>query len=155
MHERQAIKKRVKSLLEGIWLSFYCYPATTGYLFLIISDQQFIDRFSFLGYGTDGTEDADSLDMETGIEVVEEGVLRILLTGVGVGEHSFASLPSQVLAESGQFYLAVVIEVVRHVGGTGTGLVDGFVGRVEVEERFLSRVFFRLAVVSVQDDDVL
>ena len=47
MHERQAIKKRVKSLLEGIWLSFYCYPATTGYLFLIISDQQFIDRFSF------------------------------------------------------------------------------------------------------------
>lgn len=81
MHERQAIKKRVKSLLEGIWLSFYCYPATTGYLFLIISDQQFIDRFSFLGYGTDGTEDADSLDMETGIEVVEEGVLRVLLPG--------------------------------------------------------------------------
>lgn len=85
MHERQAIKKRVKSLLEGIWLSFYCYPATTGYLFLIISDQQFIDRFSFLGYGTDGTEDADSLDMETGIEVVEEGVLRVLLPGIGVG----------------------------------------------------------------------
>ena len=81
MHERQAIKKRVKSLLEGIWLSFYCYPATTGYLFLIISDQQFIDRFSFLGYGTDGTEDADSLDMETGIEVVEEGVLRVLFAG--------------------------------------------------------------------------
>ena len=42
MHERQAIKKRVKSLLEGIWLSFYYYPATTGYLFLIISDQQFM-----------------------------------------------------------------------------------------------------------------
>ena len=80
---------------------------------------------------------------------------RILLTGVGVGEHSFASLLSQVLAESGQLYLAVVIEVVRHVGGTGTGLVDGFVGRVEVEERFLSRVFFRLAVVPVQDDDAL
>ena len=73
MHERQAIKKRVKSLLEGIWLSFYCYPATTGYLFLIISDQQFIDRFSFLGYGTDGTEDADSLDMETGIVCDETG----------------------------------------------------------------------------------
>ena len=91
MHERQAIKKRVKSLLEGIWLSFYCYPATTGYLFLIISDQQFIDRFSFLGYGTDGTEDADSLDMETGIEVVEEGVLRVLLPGIGVGKHSFGT----------------------------------------------------------------
>ena len=117
MHERQAIKKRVKSLLEGIWLSFYCYPATTGYLFLIISDQQFIDRFSFLGYGTDGTEDADSLDMETGIEVVEEGVLRVLLTGVGVGEHSFASLLSQALTESGQLYsLAEIcqISVLRH-----------------------------------------
>ena len=93
--------------------------------------------------------------MEAGVQVVEEGVLWILLTGVGVGEHSFASLLSQVPAESGQLYLAVVIEVVRHVGGTGTGLVDGLVGRVEVEERFLSRVFFRLAVVPVQDDDAL
>ena len=85
--------------------------------------------------------------MEAGVQVVEEGVLRVLLTGIGVGEHSFASFLSQVLAESGQFYLAVVIEVVRHVGGTGTGLIDGFVGRVEIKERFLSRVFFRLAVV--------
>ena len=93
--------------------------------------------------------------MEAGVQVVEEGVLWILLTGVGVGEHSFASLLSQVPAESGQLYLTVVIEVVRHVGGTGTGLVDGLVGRVEVEERFLSRVFFRLAVVPVQDDDAL
>lgn len=104
MHERQAIKKRVKSLLEGIWLSFYCYPATTGYLFLIISDQQFIDRFSFLGYGTDGTEDADSLDMETGIEVVEEGVLRVLLPGIGVGKHSFGTGFTYSLAEICQIY---------------------------------------------------
>lgn len=93
--------------------------------------------------------------MEAGVQVVEEGVLRVLLTGGGVGEHSFAAFLSQVLAESGQFYLAVVIEVVRHVGGTGTGLADGFVGRVEVEERFLSRVFFRLAVVPIQNDDAL
>ena len=108
MHERQAIKKRVKSLLEGFWLSFYCYPATTGYLFLIISDQQFIDRFSFLGYGTDGTEDADSLDMETGIEVVEEGVLRVLLPGIGVGKHSFGTGFTYSLAEICQ------ISVLRH-----------------------------------------
>lgn len=105
MHERQAIKKRVKSLLEGIWLSFYCYPATTGYLFLIISDQQFIDRFSFLGYGTDGTEDADSLDMETGIEVVEEGVLRVLLPGIGVGKHSFGTGFTYSLAEICQIFV--------------------------------------------------
>lgn len=60
MHERQAIKKRVKSLLEGIWLSFYCYPATTGYLFLIISDQQFIDRFF---KGKTHTEIAEELNL--------------------------------------------------------------------------------------------
>ena len=125
------------------------YPA------LIVTDQQFVDRLPLLGYGTNRAEDAQPLDMEAGVQVVEEGVLRVLLTGIGVGEHSFASFLSQVLAESGQFYLAVVIEVVRHVGGTGTGLIDGFVGRVEVEERFLSRVFFRLAVVPVQDDDAL
>ena len=35
--------------------------------------------------------------MEADVQVVEEGVLRILLTGVGVGEHSFASLPSKSL----------------------------------------------------------
>lgn len=110
MHERQAIKKRVKSLLEGIWLSFYCYPATTGYLFLIISDQQFIDRFSFLGYGTDGTEDADSLDMETGIEVVEEGVLRVLLPGIGVGKHSFGTGFTYSLAEICQVDLLFISE---------------------------------------------
>jgi len=125
------------------------YPA------LIITDQQFIDRLPLLGYGTYRTEDAQPLDMETGVQVVEEGVLRVLLTGIGVGEHSFATLLSQVLAESGQLYLAVVIEVVRHIGGAGTGLVDGFIGRIEIEERFLSRVFFRLAVVPVQDDDAL
>ena len=93
--------------------------------------------------------------MEAGVQVVEEGVLWILLTGVGVGEHSFASLLSQALTESGQLYLAVVIEVVRHIGGAGSGLVDGFVGRVEVEERFFSRISSRLAVVPVQDDDAL
>ena len=125
------------------------YPA------LIVTDQQFVDRLPLLGYGTNRAEDAQPLDMEAGVQVVEEGVLRVLLTGIGVGEHSFASFLSQVLAESGQFYLAVVIEVVRHVGGTGTGLIDGFVGRVEIKERFLSRVFFRLAVVPVQDDDAL
>ena len=86
---------------------------------LIIPYQQFVDRLPFLGYGTYRAEDAQPLDMEAGVQVVEESVLRILLTGVGVGEHSFASLLSQVLAESGQLYLAVVIEVVRHVGGTG------------------------------------
>ena len=137
-------------------LTFWTAPLyNQEYPALIVTDQQFVDRLPLLGYGTNRAEDAQPLDMEAGVQVVEEGVLRVLLTGIGVGEHSFASFLSQVLAESGQFYLAVVIEVVRHVGGTGTGLIDGFVGRVEIKERFLSRVFFRLAVVPVQDDDAL
>lgn len=37
--------------------------------------------------------------MESGIEVVEESVLRILLTGVGVGKHSFATRFAYFLAE--------------------------------------------------------
>ena len=130
---RQAIKKRVKSLLEGIWLSFYCYPATTGYLFLIISDQQFIDRFSFLGYGTDGTEDADSLDMETGIEVVEEGVLRVLLPGIGVGKHSFGTGFTYSLAEICQVDLLFISEVLWHVGGAGVTLIDRLIRRVKIK----------------------
>ena len=120
MHERQAIKKRVKSLLEGIWLSFYCYPATTGYLFLIISDQQFIDRFSFLGYGIDGTEDADSLDMETGIEV-------------GVGKHSFGTGFTYSLAEICQVDLLFISEVLWHVGGAGVTLIDRLIRRVKIK----------------------
>lgn len=133
MHERQAIKKRVKSLLEGIWLSFYCYPATTGYLFLIISDQQFIDRFSFLGYGTDGTEDADSLDMETGIEVVEEGVLWVLLPGIGVGKHSFGTGFTYFLAEICQVDLLFISEVLWHVGSAGVALIDRLIRRVKIK----------------------
>ena len=112
MHERQAIKKRVKSLLEGIWLSFYCYPATTGYLFLIISDQQFIDRFSFLGYGTDG---------------------RVLLPGIGVGKHSFGTGFTYSLAEICQVDLLFISEVLWHVGGAGVTLIDRLIRRVKIK----------------------
>lgn len=52
---------------------------------LIIPYQQLIDRFPFLGNGADRTEDAQPLDMETVVQVVEEGVQRILLARVGVG----------------------------------------------------------------------
>lgn len=37
--------------------------------------------------------------METGIEVVEEGVLRVLLPGIGVGKHSFGTGFTYSLAE--------------------------------------------------------
>ena len=92
-------------------LTFWTAPLyNQEYPALIVTDQQFVDRLPLLGYGTNRAEDAQPLDMEAGVQVVEEGVLRVLLTGIGVGEHSFASFLSQVLAESGQFYLAVVNE---------------------------------------------
>ena len=92
MHERQAIKKRVKSLLEGIWLSFYCYPATT-----------------------------------------EEGVLRVLLPGIGVGKHSFGTGFTYSLAEICQVDLLFISEVLWHVGGAGVTLIDRLIRRVKIK----------------------
>lgn len=46
--------------------------------------------------------------METGIEVVEEGVLRVLLPGIGVGKHSFGTGFTYSLAEIYQIYAVYV-----------------------------------------------
>ena len=54
-------------------------------LYLIIPYQQLIDGFPFLGNGADRAEDAQPLDMETIVQIVEEGVQRILLARIGVG----------------------------------------------------------------------
>lgn len=89
--------------------------------------------------------------MEAVVQVVEEGVARILLARIRVGEHSFAAGIPQVLAELGQADLVVVVEVVRHVGGTAARLVDRLVGRIEIEEGFLSGILRCLAVVALQD----
>lgn len=51
---------------------------------LIISYQQLVDRFSLLGYGAYGTENAQTLDMETVIQVIEECIGWVLLAGIGV-----------------------------------------------------------------------
>ena len=51
--------------------------------------------------------------METGIEVVEEGILRILLPGIGVGKHSFATRFVYFLTEICQGDLLFVPEVLR------------------------------------------
>ena len=91
--------------------------------------------------------------MEAVIQVIEEGVGRILLARVRVGEHSFAAGISQVPAEFGQADLVVVVEVIGHVGGAAARLVDRLVGRVEVEEGLLTGVLAGLSVVPVQDDD--
>lgn len=93
--------------------------------------------------------------MEAVVQVIEEGVGRILLARIRVGEHSFAAGIPQVPAEFGQADLVVVVEVIGHVGGAATRLVDRLVGRVEVEEGLLTGVLAGLSVVPIQDDDSL
>ena len=122
---------------------------------LIVPYQQLVDRFPFLGDGADRAEDAQPLDMEAVVQVVEEGVGRILLARIRVREHSFAAGIPQVLAELGQADLVVVVEVVRHVGGAAARLVDRLVGRIEIEEGFLSGILRCLAVVALQDGHAL
>ena len=91
--------------------------------------------------------------MEAVVQVVEEGIGRILLARIGVGEHSFAAGIPYLPAELGQADLVVVVEIVGHVGGIAARLVDRLVGRVEVEEGLPARVFAGLPIVPVQDDD--
>mgnify|MGYP000502041781 CR=1 FL=1 len=122
---------------------------------LIVPYQQLVDRFPFLGDGADRAEDAQPLDMEAVVQVVEEGIGRVLLARIRVGEHSFAAGIPQIPAKLSQADLVVVVEVVRHVGGTAARLVDRLVGRIEIEEGFLSGILRCLAVVSIQDDDSL
>lgn len=122
---------------------------------LIVSYQQLIDRFTFLGNGADRAEDAQPLDMETVIQIVEESIKRILLARIGVGKHSFAADIPYLPAEFRQTDLVVVIEIVGHVGGAVTRLIDRLVGRIEVKEGLLTRILAGLPVVPVQNDDSL
>lgn len=122
---------------------------------LIVPYQQLVDRFPFLGDGADRAEDAQPLDMEAVVQIIEKGVKGILLARIGVGKHSFAAGIPYLPAELGQPDLVVVVEIIGHVGGTVTRFVDRLVGRVEVEEGLLTRVFAGLPVVPVQDDDSL
>ena len=79
--------------------------------------------------------------MEAVVQVVEEGIGRILLARIGVGEHSFAAGIPYLPAEFGQPDLVVVVEIVGHVGSIAARLVDRLVGRIEVEEGLPARVF--------------
>lgn len=93
--------------------------------------------------------------METGIEVVEEGILRILLPGIRVGKHSFATRFVYFLTEICQGDLLFVPEVLRHIRGTGITLIDRLVRRVKIKEGFGSDILSGLPVVTVQNNDIL
>ena len=118
---------------------------------LVIPYQQFVNRLALFRDGAHRTEDAQTLDVEAVVQVVEERVRRVLLTRVGVGKHSFAARTAQLPAELGQPYLVVVVEVVGHVRGAVVRLVHRFVGRVEVIEGLLPGVASGLPVVPVED----
>lgn len=93
--------------------------------------------------------------MECGIEIVEEGILRILLPGIGVGKHSFGSGFAYFLTEICQADLLIVPEVLRHIRGTGIALIDRFIRWIKIKEGFGSDVLSGLPVVTVQDNDIL
>lgn len=93
--------------------------------------------------------------MESGIEVVEESVLRILLPGVGVGKHSFATRFAYFFAEICQADLLFISEVLWHIRGTGIALIDRFIRRIKIKEGFGPKIFLSLLVVTIQDNHVL
>ena len=72
--------------------------------------------------------------MVTGVEVIEEGVRRIFLPGVGVGKHSFGAGFAYFLAEFSQGDLLFVPEVLWHIGGTGIAFIDRLVRRIKIKE---------------------
>lgn len=93
--------------------------------------------------------------MESGIEVVEESVLRILLTGGRIRKHSFATRFAYFLAEVCQAGLLSISEVLRHIGGTGIALIDRFIRQIKIKEGFGLQIFLSLVVVTIQDNHVL
>lgn len=86
-----------------------------------------------------------------GIQVVEEGVLRVLLPRVGIREHSLYAHRVELLTEPGQSDLLRIVEPVRHVGRTATRSADRLIRRIEIEERPLRNIRQTLAVVPVED----
>lgn len=130
-----------------IWIIF----AVSG---LIICYQQFIDRFSFRGDRADRTKNTQAPNPVLSIQIVEKGVLRIFLPGIGVGEHSLNTPRIQFFAESRQPDLLRIIEVLRHIGGTGVGFIDRLIRRIEIKERPFRCELLRLHVIAVENFDI-
>ena len=86
-----------------------------------------------------------------GIQVVEEGVLRIFLPWIGIREHSLYAHRVELLTESGQSDLLRIVEPVRHVGRTATRSADRLIRRIEIEERPLRSIRQALPVIPVED----
>ena len=85
---------------------------------LIIGNQQFVDKLPLGGYRADASVDVHASDLVMSVQVIEEGVLRVLLSRIGIREHSLHAHRVELLAEPGQSYLLRIVEPVRHVGCT-------------------------------------
>lgn len=130
-----------------IWIIF----AVSG---LIICYQQFIDRFPFRGDRANRTKNTQAPNTVLSIQIVEKGVLRIFLQGIGVGEHSLNTPRIQFFAESRQPDLLRIIEVLRHIGGAGIGFIDWLIRRIEIKERIFRCEPLRLHVIAVEYFDI-
>ena len=86
-----------------------------------------------------------------GIQVVEEGVLRIFLPWIGIREHSLYAHRVELLTEPGQSDLLRIVEPVRHVGRTATRSADRLIRRIEIEERPLRSIRQALPVIPIED----
>ena len=85
---------------------------------LIIGNQQFVDKLPLGGYRADTPEDIHAPDLVMSVQVIEEGVLRVLLPRIGIRKHSLHAHRVELLTEPGQSYLLRIVEPVRHVGRT-------------------------------------
>lgn len=95
------------------------------------------------------------MDTVIAVQIVEEGVLRILLPGIRVGQHSLCSKLSKFSTEIGQPDLLGIVESLRHIGRTRIGLVNRFIRRVEIDEAIRCNVLLDLHKVPVEDIDLL
>lgn len=85
------------------------------------------------------------------VQVVEEGVLRVLLPRVGIREHSLYAHRVEFLTEPGQSDLLRIVKPVRHVGRTATRSADRLIRRIEIEERPLRSIRQALPVIPIED----
>ena len=87
--------------------------------------------------------------METGIEVVEESILRGLLSGIGVGKHSFGTGFAYLLTEPGKVDLLRITEVQRHIRGTGIAFINRLVWRVKIIKGLVTEILLGLVIITV------
>ena len=94
---------------------------------LVRRDQYLGDFAAFVAFGVDMSGGVDGVDVESGVEVSDE-------FAVGVGEHDLDAAIAEFGKGVAEPNLVLFGEGVTGVGGEFAGLVEGVVGRVEVDK---------------------